>query len=145
MVCLHRGLGNNPAVIKWRDLNYQLYYTCNRHADREPYTEGDIRGTKNNALPIKDRFKSTGVAAGTANLPILLRMPPANATKQINQDMERSNVTDQLSVLSFSGSFENPGAKRCAIQGASRTTEDADSNQDQTQSAGYLINQPLDR
>ena len=46
---------------------------------------GSSSGASHSAQPMKDRFKSAGVNAGTENLPKVLSTPPARETKEINK------------------------------------------------------------
>ena len=48
-------------------------------------TGGSRSGASHNAQPMKDRFKSAGVNAGTENFPKVLSTPPARETKEINK------------------------------------------------------------
>ena len=47
-------------------------------------TGGSNQGAANSAMPMKDRFSSTGVNAGRANRLHVLRTPAASATSDMN-------------------------------------------------------------
>ena len=50
------------------------------------------------AQPISDRFSSTGVKAGTANLPKLFSIEPAKA---VNEIKETEDIMSEIRVLSL--------------------------------------------
>src|SRR5680860_357564 len=78
-------------------------------------------GASHRLAAISDRFKNTGVKAGTAKRPTLFRMPPASAVNEMKKMYGK--VTRNKSAVSAcrSGLFMNPGAKADTSSGAAMT------------------------
>ena len=96
--------------------------SCNRPPMITPQaralTGGSNQPWAKSAIPMRLTFSSTGVKAGTENLPQVFNIPAANATidiKKIYRKVIRVRVTASSNL---SGVSRNPGAERVTMAGA---------------------------
>ena len=77
-----------------------------------------ILGAKNTALVINEILRNTGVTAGTANLPKLLSMEPANAVNDIKKIYGNVIINSCVDNSYLIGSSKKPGANNMIKSGA---------------------------
>jgi hypothetical protein len=66
-------------------LDRQLQHAAEDYRPGQGQDGGSNQGAANSAMPMKDRFSSTGVKAGRANRLQVLRTPAASATSDMNR------------------------------------------------------------
>ena len=116
-----RGRGSNPSLAS----DGSCTASCSTPAASTPQasaiTGSSMKRARPSAAAIIARFISTGLSAGTANRPQVLRMPPASAASEMNSAYGKVIRSIAAARSPCGVPAPKPGAKAGMIHGAAST------------------------